>query len=129
MSPMPALLIPLKHVPAPQGKDAIPWIEKLVVGDIAGLKDGTGTLSVLTNESGGIIDDTIVTRIAEDELYLVLNAGCRDKDLAHLRKHLDDFSGDLTLEVMDDKSLLALQGPQAVDVLQVRMGLRGWVVD
>ncbi|KAL6781479.1 GCST1 [Auxenochlorella protothecoides x Auxenochlorella symbiontica] len=101
-----------------KGKDAIPWIEKLVVGDIAGLKDGTGTLSVLTNESGGIIDDTIVTRIAEDELYLVLNAGCRDKDLAHLRKHLDGFSGDLTLEVMDDKSLLALQGPQAVDVLQ-----------
>lgn len=92
-----------------------------MVGDIAGLKDGTGTLSVLTNESGGIIDDTIVTKIADDELYLVLNAGCRDKDLAHLRKHLDGFAGDLTLTVMDDKSLLALQGPKAVDVLQVRV--------
>ena len=41
-----------------QGKDAIPFLESLVVGDIAGLADGTGTLSVFTNEKGGIIDDT-----------------------------------------------------------------------
>ena len=41
-----------------QGKDAIAFLESLVVGDIAGLADGTGTLSVFTNEKGGIIDDT-----------------------------------------------------------------------
>lgn len=41
-----------------QGKDAIPFLESLVVGDIASLADGTGTLSVFTNEKGGIIDDT-----------------------------------------------------------------------
>ena len=40
----------------------MPFIEGLVVGDIAGLKDGTGTLSVLTNERGGSIDDCIVTK-------------------------------------------------------------------
>lgn len=43
---------------AVQGKDAVPFLEGLVVGDIAGLADGTGTLSVFTNEKGGIIDDT-----------------------------------------------------------------------
>ena len=41
-----------------QGKDAVPFLEGLVVGDVAGLADGTGTLSVFTNEQGGVIDDT-----------------------------------------------------------------------
>ncbi len=48
---------------APQGKDAIRFLEGLVVGDVAGLADGTGTLSVFTNERGGIIDDTVVTKV------------------------------------------------------------------
>lgn len=48
---------------APQGKDAIPFMESLVVGDLAGLKDNTGTLSVITNEKGGIIDDTVITKV------------------------------------------------------------------
>lgn len=47
----------------PQGKDAIPFLETLVVGDVAGLKDGTGSLSVYTNEKGGIIDDTVITKV------------------------------------------------------------------
>ncbi len=51
------------------------------MGDIAGLKNGTGTLSVLTNEKGGIIDDTVVTKVDDNHIYLVVNAGCREKDL------------------------------------------------
>ena len=46
-----------------QGKDVIPFIESLVVGDVAGLADGTGSLSVMTNERGGIIDDTVITKV------------------------------------------------------------------
>ncbi len=46
-----------------QGKDAISFLEGLVVGDIQGLADGTGSLSVFTNEKGGIIDDTVVTKV------------------------------------------------------------------
>lgn len=45
-----------------QGKDAIPFLEKLVVGDIKAIENGSGTLSVFTNERGGIIDDTVVTK-------------------------------------------------------------------
>lgn len=48
---------------AVQGKDAIKFLEGLVTGDIAGLADGTGSLSVFTNEKGGIIDDTVITKV------------------------------------------------------------------
>ena len=48
--------------PMLQGKDAIPFLETLIVGDIASLEDRTGTLSVFTNEKGGIIDDSVITK-------------------------------------------------------------------
>ena len=67
------------------GRDQVKFIESLVVGDIAGLKDNHGTLTLFTNESGGIIDDLIVTRTSLGYLYVVSNAGCADKDLAHMR--------------------------------------------
>lgn len=51
-----------------QGKDAIPFLEGLVTGDIAGLADGTGSLSVFTNEKGGIIDDTVITKVRQKGL-------------------------------------------------------------
>lgn len=46
-----------------QGKDAVAFLEKLVVGDVAGIKNGSGSLSVFTNEQGGIIDDTVITKV------------------------------------------------------------------
>lgn len=49
--------------PAGQGKEAIPFLESLVVGDIAGLEDGTGCLSLYTNERGGIIDDSVICKV------------------------------------------------------------------
>jgi folate-binding Fe-S cluster repair protein YgfZ len=48
-----------------QGKDAVPFLESLVTGDIASLADGTGSLSVFTNETGGIIDDTVITKVCD----------------------------------------------------------------
>lgn len=104
-----------------KGKDAIPFLHKLVVGDVLAMADGTGSLSVFTNEKGGIIDDTVITKVSPTEIYLVVNAGCREKDLAHIGKHLDAFKaqgGDISMEVHDDRSLLALQGPKAASVLQ-----------
>ena len=67
------------------GKDRVRFIERLVVGDIAELGPGRGTLTLLTNENGGIIDDVIITNTLEGYLYVVCNAGCADKDLAHLK--------------------------------------------
>ena len=63
------------------GKDRIKFIESMTVADVEGLKDGQGTLSLFTNQSGGIEDDLIVTKSDQiDALYLVTNAGCREKD-------------------------------------------------
>ncbi|GAB4815267.1 hypothetical protein N2152v2_002313 [Parachlorella kessleri] len=101
-----------------KGRDAIPFLERLVVSDIAGLANGSSCLSMFTNERGGIIDDTVVTRVADDELFLVVNAGCRDKDLAHLGRQLAGYKGDVRMTVHDDRALLALQGPQAARALQ-----------
>lgn len=104
-----------------KGNDAIKFLETLVVGDIASLKDGTGTLSVVTNEKGGAIDDTVITKVNDKYAYLVLNAGCRDKDLAHIEEHMAAFKGkggDVSLEIHDERSVLAFQGPKAAGVLQ-----------
>ena len=46
-----------------QGKEAIPFLEKLVVGDVAGIENGSGSLTVFTNDKGGIIDDTVLTKV------------------------------------------------------------------
>jgi aminomethyltransferase len=104
-----------------KGPDAIDFLETLVVADIKGLAPGTGTLSVFTNENGGVIDDTVITKVSDDHIYLVVNAGCREKDLAHLEKHLKPFQDtgkSVGWHIHDERSLLALQGPLAADILQ-----------
>ena len=55
-----------------QGGDAITFLETLVVGDIQGLSPGTGTLSVFTNDKGGIIDDTVITKVLDRSASSVL---------------------------------------------------------
>eukprot|EP00252_Welwitschia_mirabilis_P018223 TRINITY_DN40508_c0_g1_i1.p1 TRINITY_DN40508_c0_g1~~TRINITY_DN40508_c0_g1_i1.p1 ORF type:complete len:411 (-),score=76.60 TRINITY_DN40508_c0_g1_i1:157-1389(-) len=104
-----------------KGKDVIPFIEKLIVGDVSGLAPGTGTLTVFTNEKGGTVDDSIVTKVTDDHIYLVVNAGCRDKDLAHIESHMKAYKakgGDVNWHIHDERSLLALQGPLAPSALQ-----------
>uniref|UniRef100_A0A8C0L6D7 Aminomethyltransferase, mitochondrial n=1 Tax=Canis lupus dingo TaxID=286419 RepID=A0A8C0L6D7_CANLU len=79
-----------------------------------------GTLSLFTNEGGGIEDDLIVTSTSEGYLYVVSNAGCWDKDLALMQgkvRELQNMGSDVSLEVVDN-ALLALQGPTATQVLQ-----------
>ncbi|XP_004581519.2 aminomethyltransferase, mitochondrial isoform X1 [Ochotona princeps] len=106
------------------GRDRVKLMESLVVGDIAELKPNQGTLSLFTNEAGGIVDDLIVTNTSEGYLYVVSNAGCRDKDLALMQakvRELQNRGSDVGLEVMDN-ALLALQGPTAAQVLQAGVG-------
>lgn len=95
-----------------KGKDCIPFLEKLVIADVAGLAPGTGTLTVFTNEKGGAIDDSVITKVTNEHIYLVVNAGCRDKDLAHIEAHMKLFKskgGDVSWHIHDERSLLALQ--------------------
>ncbi|KAJ3698594.1 hypothetical protein LUZ61_002299 [Rhynchospora tenuis] len=104
------------------GRDAVPFLETLVIADLAGLKAGTGSLTVFTNENGGAIDDSVVTKVKDDHIYLVVNAGCRDKDLAHIGAHLESYKkkgGDVSWHIHDERALLALQGPLAAPTLQL----------
>ncbi|XP_071960263.1 aminomethyltransferase, mitochondrial-like [Antedon mediterranea] len=103
------------------GKDGIKFIESLIVGDVAGLADDSGTLSLLMNDNGGIIDDLIVSKLGDGTLYVVLNAGCADKDKAHIEEKLNNFKstgGDVEFQTIPNRSLLALQGPSMAKVLQ-----------
>ncbi|MCP3909184.1 MAG: glycine cleavage system aminomethyltransferase GcvT [Oceanicoccus sp.] len=88
-------------------------LEKLVPVDLGQLPPFKQTYAVLTNEAGGILDDLIITRWADDEFFLVVNADCKQQDIAHLQKHLPGFE----IEIMDQHALLALQGPQARSVM------------
>ncbi|XP_074168445.1 aminomethyltransferase, mitochondrial isoform X2 [Rhinolophus sinicus] len=102
------------------GCDRVKLMESLVVGDIAELRPNQGTLSLFTNEAGGILDDLIVTNTSEGHLYVVSNAGCWDKDLALMQdkvRELQNMGSDVGLEVVDN-ALLALQGPTVAQVLQ-----------
>ncbi len=99
-----------------RGAGAAAALEALVPADITGLAPGAMRYTLLTNDSGGILDDLMVTN-AGDHLLLVVNAACKDDDLAHLRAHLGAGRDGVTLEMHADRALLALQGPAAAAAL------------
>ena len=88
-------------------------LETLVPSDIVGLAAGRTRYTVLTNAEGGILDDLMVTAAA-DHLFLVVNAACKERDFTHIE---EKTKARCALEVLDDRALLALQGPRAADVL------------
>ncbi len=99
---------------APSGRamDAALALEALVPADVAGLAEGRQRYAVFTDEDGGILDDLMVANRG-DHLFLVVNAARAEHDVAHLRDGLDG----VTVEVMADRALLALQGPAAPEAL------------
>ena len=88
-------------------------LESLIPADYVNLAEGRQRYGFFTNASGGILDDLMVTN-AGDHFFVVVNAGCKAQDIAHMRAH---FPADISLDVLDDRSLLALQGPMAGEVL------------
>jgi aminomethyltransferase len=92
------------------GTNVATALESLVPGDIAGLKPGRQRYTLLTNEAGGIIDDLMVARLDQDRLFLVVNASRKDVDFTHLATNLP---AQVVLTPCEDRSLLALQGPEA----------------
>ncbi len=88
-------------------------LEALVPGDLRALAPGRMRYTLLLGDSGGILDDLMVTRVAGG-LALVVNAARKDADLAHLQQRLDR---DVVVEPQFERALLALQGPAAAAVL------------
>ncbi|MFG0887864.1 glycine cleavage system aminomethyltransferase GcvT [Vibrio sp. Vf1514] len=95
------------------GEGAAAALETLVPVDVVDLAEGKQRYAFFTNEQGGILDDLMVANLG-DHLFVVVNAACKDQDINHLQAHLP--SG-VELEIIDDRALLALQGPKAADVL------------
>ncbi|HEX2540578.1 MAG TPA: glycine cleavage system aminomethyltransferase GcvT [Caldimonas sp.] len=95
------------------GADAAAALETLVPVDIVDLRVGKQRYALFTNREGGILDDLMVTRRADD-LLLVVNASCKDADTEHLRRSI---SSRCTVEPLPDRALLALQGPRAGAVM------------
>ena len=94
------------------GPTAAQELETLVPADIQGLKPGRQRYSFFTNAEGGILDDIMVTNQGDTGLLLVVNAACKKQDLAWLQQRITG-----PVEYLDDRALLALQGPKAAAVL------------
>lgn len=95
------------------GQSVAEELEKLTPSNITGLKIGQQRYTVLTNDKGGIVDDIIITR-TESGFLIVVNAGCKEKDFAHLQQHLPDSC---QLTILQDQALFALQGPMAAKIM------------
>lgn len=93
-------------------------LETLIPADILNLKPGQQRYSQFLNEDGGVLDDIMVTRSLDPDedgtLMVVVNAGCKNADFAHLKTHLPST---IKLIIADHRALLALQGPEAAGVL------------
>ncbi len=102
------------------GADAAAALETLVPVDVIDLGPGRQRYAFFTNASGGLLDDLMVVRPdtsaqgAFGDLFLVVNAGCKDADIRHLQTHIGHRC---LVQPLPERALLALQGPKAVEAL------------
>ena len=93
--------------------DAALAIEALVPVNILSLESGRQRYAMFTNDNGGILDDLMIANRG-DHLFIVVNASCKDGDFQHLKNNL---GSDFQIDMVEDRSLIALQGPLAEKVL------------
>lgn len=98
------------------GPNALELVQKVSSNDASKLTVGKAQYAYLPNETGGIVDDMIVYRIKEDTYLLVVNASNIDKDWNHISKY-NTMDAEMK-NLSDDYSLLAIQGPKAVEAMQ-----------
>jgi len=104
-----------------EGADAAAALETLMPVDVLGLAEGRQRYAFFTNDAGGLLDDLMIVRPTPadaaagfGDLFLVVNAGCKAEDIAHLQRHIGTRC---RVVPMPERALLALQGPKAVDAL------------
>ncbi|PJB71479.1 MAG: glycine cleavage system protein T [Alphaproteobacteria bacterium CG_4_9_14_3_um_filter_47_13] len=115
-----------------EGKGVGAFLETITPSSFKLLPEGRAKYTVLTNPEGGIIDDLIITRRGSHKFFAVINAGCKEKDITWITAHLPD---DVTMTRLDDRALIALQGPKAEAVLRetLKIDTEGmpymWLID
>ncbi|KQC34016.1 glycine cleavage system protein T [Nonlabens sp. YIK11] len=99
------------------GPKALELIQKVSANDASKLVIGRAQYSYLPNETGGIVDDLLIYKIKDEQYLLVVNASNIEKDWNHISKYNESIGADLR-DLSDDYSLLAIQGPKAVEAMQ-----------
>jgi aminomethyltransferase len=99
-----------------KGENALALIQKISSNDASVLVDGKAQYSCMPNGKGGIVDDLIIYRFAENHYFLVVNASNIEKDWNWITSH-NDMGVEMT-NLSDDYSLLAIQGPKAAEAMQ-----------
>jgi aminomethyltransferase len=97
-----------------RGVSPLSAFEEVTPGDFIGLSAGKQRYSLLLNKKGGIVDDLMGARPDGDGLFLVVNGACKDGDFKFIDNEL---AGQVRIERLEDRALLALQGPRAAEVL------------
>jgi aminomethyltransferase len=98
-----------------EGPSAHELLQSLLSNDLDRIEDGGAQYTLLTNERGGIVDDLIAYRVTRFHYLLVVNAGNRDAAFAWLKER--EIRGSEVRDASDEYALLAVQGPDSIDVL------------
>jgi len=101
-----------------RGVDPFTAFEALTPGDFTGLKPGKQRYSLLLNKDGGIVDDLMAARPDDDGLFVVVNGACKEGDFAVMARAMGSAT---PIQRLEDRALIALQGPEAADVLEVHV--------
>lgn len=98
-----------------EGKGVAEFLSSITPTSFLNIPNALAKYTVLTNENGGIVDDLIITRLTEDKFFVVINAGCKEKDIAWIKQHLPS---QIKFTELSNRSLIAIQGEKAQEVLQ-----------
>lgn len=100
------------------GADIDEFMERITPSSVSAMPAGRAKYTVLTNDHGGIVDDLIITRLDAQRFFAVLNAGSKEKDIDWIEEHLKDG---LDIKRLDNRALIALQGPKAAQALKAAL--------
>ena len=100
-----------------EGSDAIAFVNSLTTNDVRKLVIGQAHYSAFLNEEGGVVDDLLVYKFADDRLLLVVNAGTTEKDWDWINSHKGQFNVELK-NASADYCQIAIQGPKAIELAQ-----------
>ena len=104
------------------GKDAERYVNHIFTNDVRGIPHGKILYGMMCYEDGGVVDDLLVYKVADDRFFLVINASNIDKDWAWIQQQTDGF--EVTLEHQSDQyGELAIQGPEAEQVMEQILGI------
>lgn len=100
------------------GSDCVAFLQHVLTNNCEALAVGESQYTLIQNADGGAIDDAYLYRFMEGEYLLVVNASNRDKDLLHLRQHLQQFPHTVLLDRTADTAMISLQGPMSKKILE-----------